>query len=275
MPWSTFGSDGQRKYLTRAEADRFLMVAKKETIEVYSFCWFIAVTGCRISEALMTTAQCVDFEAGLVTMESLKKRRTGVYRSVPLPVTLLDALRKWFHTANFSPDQRLWPWSRMTGYRRITEVMAKAGISGPWATPKGLRHAFGVRAVQSGAPLHMVQRWLGHADMKTTAIYAGAVGPEERDIASRTWLKQDSRTEKPQPAYHPSPVPESEWEEPPMTHPDDIVPPTVPVMAEGRAGKAKSRKPWFRRSSWGERAISTCQLIQFYLFRSKFFDDIS
>ncbi|WP_211337854.1 tyrosine-type recombinase/integrase [Blastomonas fulva] len=53
--------------------------------------------------------------------------------------------------------------------------------------PKGLRHCFGVAAIQSQVPLNMVQRWLGHADMRTTAIYASAVGPEERSIAQRMW----------------------------------------------------------------------------------------
>ena len=36
-------------------------------------------------------------------------------------------------------------------------------------------------------PLNMVQKWLGHAQLTTTAIYANAVGVEEQDIASRMW----------------------------------------------------------------------------------------
>lgn len=34
---------------------------------------------------------------------------------------------------------------------------------------------------------HMLQRWLGHAQLSTTAIYADAVGKEEQDIAARMW----------------------------------------------------------------------------------------
>jgi site-specific recombinase XerD len=33
----------------------------------------------------------------------------------------------------------------------------------------------------------MVQRWLGHAQLSTTAIYADAVQTEEQAIAARMW----------------------------------------------------------------------------------------
>jgi site-specific recombinase XerD len=65
--------------------------------------------------------------------------------------------------------------------------MATAGLSGPPASPKGLRHGFGVTAVTAGIPLNLVQKWLGHAQLTTTAIYANAIGAEEQDIASRMW----------------------------------------------------------------------------------------
>jgi site-specific recombinase XerD len=49
--------------------------------------------------------------------------------------------------------------------------MAVAGLF-RHAAPKGLRHSFGVNAFQSNVPPHLVQRWLGHASLRTTAIYA-------------------------------------------------------------------------------------------------------
>ena len=80
---------------------------------------------------------------------------------------------------------RLWPGSRMTGWRAVHAVMRAAGLDGPQASPKGLRHGFGVSA---GIPLNLVQKWLGHAQLTTTtAIYADAVGAEEKDIAKRGW----------------------------------------------------------------------------------------
>jgi site-specific recombinase XerD len=50
-----------------------------------------------------------------------------------------------------------------------------------------LRHGFGINATVNGIPLHMLQKWMGHAQLSTTAIYADAVGKEEQDIAARMW----------------------------------------------------------------------------------------
>ena len=82
---------------------------------------------------------------------------------------------------------RLWPWSRMTGWRAVHAVMENAGLDGPHASPKGLRHGFGVAAVSAGISLNLVQKWLGHAQLTTTAIYANVVSEEEQSIASRMW----------------------------------------------------------------------------------------
>jgi site-specific recombinase XerD len=65
--------------------------------------------------------------------------------------------------------------------------MAMAGIKGKRACPRGLRHSFGVGGAQSGIPVTLLQRWLGHARLSTTAIYLDVLGPEEREIAARFW----------------------------------------------------------------------------------------
>lgn len=181
-----YNGEGQRKYLTSSEVDSFLEKARNTDVAVHTFCWMLAVSGCRISEALALTESSIDFETKHVVIQSLKKRGKRVFRAVPLPSELLGQLKAWLQSGRIA-GERLWPWSRMTGYRRICEVMRAAGISGDHATPKGLRHGFGVRAIQSNVPLTLIQRWLGHADIKTTAIYTSAMGPEEREFASRMW----------------------------------------------------------------------------------------
>ena len=45
----------------------------------------LAYAGCRLSEALALTVDRVDLAAGQLVLESLKKRRSGIYRAVPVP----------------------------------------------------------------------------------------------------------------------------------------------------------------------------------------------
>jgi site-specific recombinase XerD len=60
--------------------------------------------------------------------------------------------------------------------------MDAAGISeGPHARPKGLRHGYGVAAITAGVPLNMPSKWIGHSKIETTAIYANALGEEQRN----------------------------------------------------------------------------------------------
>lgn len=186
MTSSVFSQYGTRKYLTTAEIDRFVAAAEGSPVEIRAFCWLLAFSGCRISEALSLTAQSIDFTSGQVVIKCLKKRGKTVFRAVPLPSSLLDLFKGWFASRPNDADL-LWSWSRMTGYRRVRDIMSDARVRGGHASPKGLRHGFGVRAIQSGVPLTLVQRWLGHADIKTTAIYTSAMGPEERQIAERMW----------------------------------------------------------------------------------------
>ena len=185
---------GRRLYLTEDERRAFLAAAAKAPREVRSFCFVLHATGCRISEALALTAERVDLAGRVVVFESLKKRRRGVYRSVPAPPALLDLLdmvhgiRAAQRRGGRAAKAPLWPWSRMTAWRHVRAVIKAAGIAeGPHACPKGLRHGFGVQAVSRGIALNMIQKWLGHAQLATTAIYAAAVGEEEQTIAARMW----------------------------------------------------------------------------------------
>jgi len=84
----------------------------------------------------------------------------------------------------------LWNWSRRTATRRAAEVMQSAGIEYPQASAKDLRHAFAIECLQRDIPLNLVSKWLGHASLINTAIYANALGEEERTIAARLWERE-------------------------------------------------------------------------------------
>jgi integrase len=187
---SLYNSNG-RKYLNTAERRRFLGALDRRPPAIRLFCLTLMWTGCRISEALALAPRCFDLEAGTVEIETLKRRKLGVVRQVPLPPDLLGGLCAWSGLAAMQRDpyqayRRLWCWSRSTAWRHVKNIMGEAQISGNSAMPKGLRHTFGVAAFHS-VPPHLVQRWLGHASLRTTAIYGDVSGPEERSFAERLW----------------------------------------------------------------------------------------
>ena len=194
MSYELFTSDGKRKYLTGEERERFLVAAAEHHRgEVRTFCMVMAYTGCRISEALQLTADRVDFSARTIAFRTLKQRQQIRYRAIPVPDALLDALelvhqvRKAQRTKMGGKEKLLWPWGRTQATKHIWAVMAQAGISGPHATPKGLRHGFGVKAAADTRNPRLVQKWLGHRHLETTVIYMDAVGDEERELAARMW----------------------------------------------------------------------------------------
>ncbi len=187
-----FDVHGNRKYLTTKEWYSFLRAAELQPPDVRTFCAVLAYTGCRISEALALTPERIKFDEGVIIFETLKKRRKGVFRPVPVPAELLEALDlvhqiKRSQSLQKYRNVKLWPWARNTGWRNVKIVMEKANVVGTHASPKGLRHTFGIRTTQSGVPLNLVQRWLGHSRMETTAVYLDARGEEERAYMEMFW----------------------------------------------------------------------------------------
>ena len=185
--------DGRgRKYLTLQERTRFLDAVRGDPRpEVQTFALTLVHTGCRISEALALRPDDVDLEAVAVRIRTLK-RRLEHWRAVPVPEALVRELELVHGLRRAKRSSRgrkasLWPFSRPTATRHIARLMAAAGIKGPQACPKGLRHAYGVAAVAAGVPLPTLAAVLGHASLTTTAIYATATGAEARDLVARMW----------------------------------------------------------------------------------------
>ena len=184
---------GHRLYLTAAERAAFLVAAQHFPREVRTLCVILHDTGCRVSEALALTPDRVDFSGKAVVFETLKKRTRGVFRAVPVPDATLDllAMVHGLRERKKRPQKTepLWPWSRITAWRRVLDVMDAAKIKdGPHKCPKGLRHGYGVYAISKSIPLNMLSKWMGHASLEVTAIYANALGEEQRNIAARMWM---------------------------------------------------------------------------------------
>jgi integrase len=135
--------DGARKYLTTGERDAFLRAAEQADRQVRTLCMTLAYAGCRLSEALALTVDRIDLAAGQLVLESLKKRRSGVYRAVPVPPALLEALdlvhgiRELQGRRGKGRGVRLWPWSRMTGWRAVHAAWRRPNWTAPTPRPRG------------------------------------------------------------------------------------------------------------------------------------------
>lgn len=189
--WSLFLPGGRRKYLTQAERQRVLAAFEHLPPMQALFAKTLAWTGARPSEVLRLSYAAFDLAGGTVAIETLKRRAFAV-RQIPLPPDLLADLDARFGIDRAQRDAvrasvRLWSFSRTTAWRIVKGAMEEAGISGRPACPRGLRHSFGVGTLQAGVPVTLLQSWLGHTKLSSTAIYTEISGPEERAMAGRYW----------------------------------------------------------------------------------------
>ena len=192
-------TSGHRLYLNAEERAAFLAAARRQPARDRTLCETLHFTGCRPSELLEITPARVDLAGGTVTIRSLKKRRDAagrakvVFRAVPVPPDYLDTLDTAHDLRQAQRSRKraaapIWPIGRVRVWQIVKAIIIEAGIpDAPQRSPKGLRHGFGINATVNGIPLNMVQKWMGHAQLSTTAIYADAVGQEEQAIAARMW----------------------------------------------------------------------------------------
>jgi integrase len=144
-----------------------------------------AMTGLRQGELLGLRWRDVDFEARKVRVVSPyvrgefnepKSEDSG--RSVPLAQRAADALMRLSEQTAYPADNDLVfcnpdtgnPLDRSKLIRRFRKAIGRAEVRP--ITFHELRHTFGTRMAAAGVPLRTIQHWMGHADSKTTQVYA-------------------------------------------------------------------------------------------------------
>ena len=205
-----FDSFGKRLYLDARERELFLKAANEiKNRHHRMFCHMLHWTGARISEVLELTGERVDFNKATITIRTLKQRKRTKkgelkrpkYRQVPVPEELLNTLdyliplREMKERKSPELSLTLWPSksdpckpiSRATGWRSVKRAMDIAGIEGPQATAKGLRHGAAIALIMGGMDVYTLQRILGHERAETTAIYLQARGQEAHEMQMQYW----------------------------------------------------------------------------------------
>jgi integrase len=144
-----------------------------------------AMTGLRQGELIGLRWRDVDFEARKIRVvapyvrgEFGDPKSAGSGRSVPMAERVATALTELRERSLYRRDDELVfahpetgrPLDRSKLIRRFKNTTVRAGVR--QITFHELRHTFGTRMAAHGVPLRRLQYWMGHADTKTTQIYA-------------------------------------------------------------------------------------------------------
>lgn len=145
------------------------------------------MSGLRRSELLGLRWRDIDWEAQRIRVRNAYvlgehsaegKSDLSTRRSVPIGDRLLAALTEWFERTAFKGDDDLVVAHPETGKpldgtkvsRRFQAACRAAGVR--VVRFHDLRHTFATRLAATGVSLRTIQEFLGHADAKTTQIYA-------------------------------------------------------------------------------------------------------
>lgn len=137
----------------------------------------IYACGLRLQEAIGLEVRDVDGDRELLHVRQAKGWRD---RYVPLPQTALVLLRQqWaihrhptllFPSLRGAAKQATQPMNPSGVQRAFKAALGDSSISKP-ATVHTLRHSWATHLLEAGVNLRLIQLWLGHKSLQTTAIY--------------------------------------------------------------------------------------------------------
>jgi len=127
--------------------------------------------GLRVSEAVKLPWDQVNFEEGLLTVREGKGRKD---RHVMLPVSIRAKLKSYLDARS---DDSPYVFNTRSGHLHVKsaqniveDAARRAGIKKN-VTPHTLRHSYATHLLEAGTDIRIIQRLLGHSDIKTTQVY--------------------------------------------------------------------------------------------------------
>jgi integrase len=163
-------------YLQSEEISKILDAAERHGYNIHLVFALGIYAGLRRNEIANTRWEWFDFENNViqVTNEDGFETKSGRNRSIPLNEHLKRILLRYYEGKGgyiFYPERTTWKGLIRYDFKKAFDnVCQEVGLE--WVTPHVLRHTFASRLAIAGVSLYKISQWLGHADMKTTQIYA-------------------------------------------------------------------------------------------------------
>jgi site-specific recombinase XerD len=126
--------------------------------------------GLRVGEIIGICKKDLNFEEKLIHIRLAKGKRD---RFVKMPESLVEDLKAYTQLVNEEivfPSNRGGKLTKKTISKIVDNASKKAGIKKE-VYPHLLRHSFATHLLENGTDLRVIQKLLGHSDIKTTQIY--------------------------------------------------------------------------------------------------------
>lgn len=162
--------------LSQGEVKRILACLRQP---VYRTCLgTIYSCGLRLLEGVQLQVQQIDSERQMLHLRQAKGRRD---RYVPVPVRTLALLRSYW--CSHRNPVWLFPTTKSNGMATASRPRNESGVQKAFrkaleesgvnkaASVHTLRHSWATHLLEAGVNLRLIQEWLGHKSLNTTAIY--------------------------------------------------------------------------------------------------------
>jgi site-specific recombinase XerD len=139
--------------------------------------------GLRVSELVGLKVSDIDFERGMVKVESGKGEKD---RYVMLPIGLRQELKSYLEVekpGKYVFSGRNGKYTIKSVQKVFEHAARKAGICKE-ASCHTLRHSFATHLLESGVDIRYIQSLLGHARLQTTQVYTHVADNRLRNIKS-------------------------------------------------------------------------------------------
>ncbi|MEM2223676.1 MAG: tyrosine-type recombinase/integrase [Acidilobaceae archaeon] len=143
-----------------------LLAASRDIIDLVSIA-LMAESGLRASELLSLRVSDIDLVNGVVRVIG----KYGKQRLVVLGPISRTVIAEYITLAGKTPRDKLIEISYQALYKRIKKLAERAGLDTSIVRPHILRHTFATEALRRGMSLPILQKILGHSDLKVTQLY--------------------------------------------------------------------------------------------------------